>query len=83
MLEVYPNPAGPPWCLVKTVDQGGQLPDSPAREGVVPSVILNSFPKVQGANSNTYSSPQQVPRTISRARHQRPSSEGNDNSYLD
>lgn len=56
IVEVYGNPAGSPWCLVRTLLEDG----SEGEEGVIPSVILNVIPQAHqrqgGFLKRTYSS---------------------------
>lgn len=45
VVEVYPNPAGSPWCLIRLLPDPTltKSPQVSAEEGVIPSIILGSF----------------------------------------
>ena len=76
ILEVYSNPAGPPWYLVRTTSTPGQMEE--VKEGVIPSVILSSFPKDYDSSPGASNvSVQKDHRLSTHSSHQqRPSSEG-------
>lgn len=75
-MELYCNPAGPPWCLVRKIVPADEPMGTEVKEGVVPSGILSSFPKAHGIISPALSDPANAPGSVNHQQHQRPSSEG-------